>query len=212
MIFIIFGAPGAGKGTQVEKLKMVYDCSVIGTGEILRSEVNAKTEVGKQIEKLMAEGLLVDDALLLKVVQSALSKVKNRIVLLDGYPRNLNQARSLDSICSVSGLLHIDVSEEELVKRIAGRRICSCCSKVFNIYSDFKNEVSSHCSFCGTMLSSRPDDQPEKVKTRISIYNELTTPVLSHYKELGVYYRVDGSEKPEKVESQLVDIIEKKIN
>lgn len=195
--FVLLGAPGSGKGTAAEKLKSLFKIPHISTGDILRSEVKAKTDLGLKVANLLQTGELVSDEIILDLVKKRLSSddTKNGFIF-DGFPRTLTQAKELDKILEgknikLKTVLHLNVPESELLKRITGRRVCSC-GMVYHI--NFKpSKVENVCDKCGGKLIQRKDDTEEVVKERLRVYNKLTRPLVDYYKNKDILCNVDAS-------------------
>ena len=188
-IIVIIGAPGAGKGTQARLLSEKYGYPQISTGDILREMARADTPLGQQVKETMAAGRLVSDEILAEVIRTRTSQPDcNNGYILDGYPRTLNQARMLEELASKQGkkqiLVHIIVSEEELVRRLTNRRICGSCGKSYNLLSS-PPKVEGVCDLDGGPLTQRSDDNLESVSKRFEEYRRLTAPLIDYYRQSG---------------------------
>ncbi len=195
MITVLFGAPGAGKGTQADLLADRLGYKKISTGDALRKHIRSGTEVGLKARSYMDEGKLVPDDVLLEVLGSELLSSGNANVLLDGYPRNTAQAEALGALVKSKGIrycIHLDVNSNVLVDRISGRRTCSSCGSTYHITYN-PSKVFGVCDRCGGDTVQRPDDSEDKVKVRLAVYEQQTKPVLEFYKNAGLYRRVDGT-------------------
>ena len=206
-IVILFGAPGAGKGTVAQYLLDNYGVVHFSTGNLLRNEVKSGTSIGKEVEAILSSGKLVGDDVVNKVVESNLLKALSgdSVVLLDGYPRTVEQAKFLDAIDSGSlkqsiRVLEIDVDHEIVVSRIAGRVVCSKCGATF---SSSQLDGSMICSRCNGELVKRADDSEEVVRHRLQEYVNMTLPVSRYYADRLV--KVPGEGTPEEV-ARNVDI------
>ncbi|MFW7378057.1 MAG: adenylate kinase [Oligoflexus sp.] len=205
MIFVLMGAPGAGKGTQADMLVEDEGYVKISTGDALRRQIQLGTDIGKKASGYMSAGELVPDEILLEILKAELLDKKDKVVLLDGYPRNVAQAQTLQEVSKtkpIKGAIHIDVETAQLVERLSGRRTCSNCGASYHVaYSPpTKDGV---CDRCSGQLVQRPDDQEDKVKVRLQVYEENTKPVLDFYKNLGIYRHVDGSGAPTEVNKRV---------
>lgn len=201
MIIILTGAPGAGKGTQADILAERQSFRKVSTGDALRRHIKDGTPIGKKAQGFMSEGKLVPDDVLLGILQSELEAAGDRPVLLDGYPRNVAQAKALQAIVGHKGIgavIHLDVDTSLLVQRISGRRTCMNCGASYHVLSS-PPKKSGICDRCGFELVQRPDDHEEKVKVRLEIYERETSPILDFYKQAGLYHRVEGSGSTEEV-------------
>tara|TARA_A100001037_G_scaffold114269_1_gene104088 strand:- start:583 stop:1224 length:642 start_codon:yes stop_codon:yes gene_type:complete len=212
MKIILLGAPGSGKGTQAENLMRDYDCPQISTGVLLRKAVAEKTEIGKKVEEIMARGDLVSDEIVLDLIQKSLEQIDDQIgFLLDGYPRNINQAKSLNLVLEsidrpLEHTVLIDVDAEILIKRLSGRRTCSITGKTLNIYFSPKKEIDD-CIASGGELIQRDDDNIESISKRIEVYGEQTEPMIEFYRESGILQVVNGEGSIEEVYKRLLSKI-----
>ena len=209
MIVVLTGAPGAGKGTQADLLVERQGYKKISTGDALRNQIKGGTELGKTASQFMEKGELVPDALLLDILKSELSAVAGHKVLLDGYPRNLDQAKTLEGLAAewtVGKAIHLDVESKQLVERLSGRRTCLNCGATFHITMN-RPEKEGICDKGGSGLPQRPDDEVKKVQTRLTVYEKSTEPVLDFYRSKGVYVRVDGLGSTEDVYSRLLEAL-----
>jgi len=184
MNLLIFGAPGAGKGTQSQELARKLSLRKVAVGDILRSEVKQKTDVGKRALSYMEKGLLVPDTIVDEVVEKNLPP---RDFILDGYPRNLIQARTLQRILDnrkshIDAVLFLDVSEEKAVERLEGRRVCKKCGANYHV-KNIPPRKPGVCDTCGEALVQRSDDREETVRKRLEVYRKESMPLLSYYKE-----------------------------
>lgn len=213
MRLILLGAPGAGKGT-VAKMLTALDGSVqISTGDILRGAVKDGTELGKKADGYMKAGDLVPDDLILGIMAERLQQPDcAKGFLLDGFPRTLAQAERLDAMLAQAGravthVVLIDVPEDELVQRIAGRRSCTECGKLYNVTFDPPREEGV-CDACGAPLHQRADDNEETVRNRLAVYRSQTAPLIGYYAEKGVLGEAHGGGKlPDEVFAQVTDIL-----
>lgn len=194
MITILTGPPGAGKGTQADMLVENGNFGKLSTGDALRSQIKAGSEIGKKAESYMANGKLVPDDVLLKVLTAELSKVKGRKILLDGYPRNMVQVETLEGLASeypVTTVVDIQVPRDQLVERICGRRVCSGCGASYHM--TFSPPAADEtCVKCGYKVQQRPDDSEEKASVRLEVYESETRPILDYYEKRGICQHVDG--------------------
>ena len=190
------GAPGSGKGTQAEKLMDDFGCRQISTGVLLRQAIESASELGKKVQKIMSEGLLVSDDIVLDLIKNELSEIGESGFLLDGYPRNINQAKSLNDLLEnidkpLDYSILIDVPSEILIKRLSGRRTCSLTGKTLNIYFSSENEIDE-CLSKGGELLQREDDNEESITKRIEVYEEQTEPMVDFYRSTGLLHTIDG--------------------
>jgi adenylate kinase len=195
-IIVIIGAPGAGKGTQSRLLSEKYGYPQISTGDILREMARADTTLGLKIKETMAAGQLVSDEILAEVIRARTSQPDcDNGYILDGYPRTLDQALLLEELASKQGKqIHparIVVSEEVLFKRLTGRRQCSSCGEIYNVYLR-PPKVDEVCDVDGAPLTRRSDDNPESVSKRFEEYNRYTAPMINYYRQSGRLIEIDG--------------------
>ena len=212
MNVIIFGPPGAGKGTQAQNIAKKFNLYQVSTGDLLRSEIKKKTTIGKEIESIISEGNFATD----EIVNTLLDKIiknpvyKNRIIF-DGYPRNISQAENLETILkkhnqSISAVLFLKVSRDIIEKRIVGRITCEKCNKILNEFFNTKEEIENH--ECGKAhLKKRKDDNYKTIATRYEVYMERTKPVLDFYSSLSYFHEIDGSQKVEVITSKIEHIL-----
>jgi len=197
MYIIILGAPGAGKGTQADILSQAMDLPHIASGDLFRQALEEKTEIGLLAKGYMDRGELVPDEVVIKMVLERISQPDCICgCLLDGFPRNVNQAMALDENLAkqtkaIDKAVYIKVAEEALVKRLGGRWICRQCQTPYHA-TDSPPKVTGKCDRCGGELYQRADDNPETVKKRLGVYLSETAPVIDYYSETGTLLTVDG--------------------
>ena len=212
MRLILMGAPGSGKGTQAEKLMDEFGCQQISTGVLLRQAIESGSELGRKVQKIMSEGLLVSDEIVLDLIKSELSEIGESGFLLDGYPRNINQAKSLNELLEnidkpLDYSILIDVPSEILIKRLSGRRTCSLTGKTLNIYFSSENEIDQ-CLSKGGELLLRDDDNEESITKRIQVYEEQTEPMVDFYRSKGLLHTIDGQGSVDDVYGRLKKLLE----
>jgi adenylate kinase len=195
MIIVLMGAPGAGKGTQADLLVERSGYRKISTGDALRKHVKLGTHVGKQAGEIMARGELVPDQVLLQVLKEEIGSNPKEVIILDGYPRNLSQAETLKGVVEgthpVVGCMHLDVSRQDIVSRLSGRRVCSGCGASFHITAN-PPKKDGVCDKCAASLYQRPDDDPKSISVRLDVYDKTTEPVLDYYRKRGLYRKING--------------------
>ncbi len=180
---IIFGAPGAGKGTYSTRLKAKLGVEVIAMGDIFREQVKENSELGKKVKSFVEKGALVSDEIVIEVLKAHLSKIpRGTSIILDGFPRTLEQAKALEAIFKLDVILLLDVPDWIIIERLSSRRVCKNCGTVYNIRF-LKPKVEGVCDKCGGELYQRADDNPEVIKNRLKIYQDQTSPLLVYYKE-----------------------------
>ena len=212
MKIIMLGAPGAGKGTQAKKIADKYQIPHISTGDIFRANIKNGTELGKKAKTYMDQGLLVPDELVVDLVVDRLGQddCTNGCVL-DGFPRTIPQAESLDAALAAKGevidyAIDVDVPDENIINRMSGRRACVACGATYHIVH-IPTKVEGICDRCGEKLILRDDDKPETVKKRLDVYHAQTQPLIDYYTEKNVLKSVDGTKDMEEVFQAIVDIL-----
>ncbi len=218
MRIVLLGAPGSGKGTQAKLLIEKYKIPQISTGDLLRAEVAAGSELGKRAKAAMDAGSLVTDDVVLGMIQNRLAKPDAKSgFILDGFPRNIPQAQALDAMLARLGqplqlALLVDVEKDVLMKRITGRRTCSKadCGAIYNIYFS-PPKVQNKCDKCGSSLSHRSDDNEVTVAKRLEVYESQTSPLVAYYKAQGKLRTVKGEGPMPVIFKNMCDIIETQI-
>ncbi|WP_101294658.1 adenylate kinase [Halegenticoccus soli] len=196
---LLLGAPGAGKGTQSKRLAGEFDLEHVTTGDALRANKDMETEYGTPRE-YMDEGELVPDEVVNEIVREALSQADGYV--LDGYPRNLSQAEYLSEITDLDAVVYLDVSEEELVRRLTGRRLDPETGDIYHVEFDMPEDEAVR-----ERLVQRDDDTEETVRERLRVYRENTEPVIEHYRERGKLVEVDGEGTPDEVFERIADVV-----
>jgi adenylate kinase len=206
-IVVLLGAPGAGKGTQARMLQEKFAWPQISTGDILRAMAKSDTPLGRQIRETQAAGKLVSDEILADVVRARTAeKDCAGGYILDGYPRTERQAKQLEELALQQKreiiVVSVDVDHDELMKRLTGRRTCSVCGEIYNIY--FKApKVQDECDLDGSQLTHRADDNPESIQKRLDEYRQKTAPLIDYYTRNGKLISLDGAKDPDKVFDEL---------
>ena len=209
MKLVILGPPGAGKGTQAEYIVERYNIPHISTGDIFRENIKNNTELGKEAKSYMDKGLLVPDDLVIALVEDRLNKDDAKEgFLLDGFPRTVAQAVSLDSILDknddkLTKVINISVDPEILIERAVGRRVCKTCGMTYHVKFNPPKEEGI-CDKDGTKLIQRDDDTEETVKTRISVYFDQTAPLIDYYRAQNLLIDIDGAKDIDKVFNDIV--------
>lgn len=208
---VLFGAPGAGKGTLAEKIKKMMPVVHISTGDLLRENVRAGTEVGKEAKQYMDAGKLVPDGIVIAMVKDRISKddVKKNGFMLDGFPRTLEQAQALDKVAKMDAVVVIDIKKEELRKRILGRRSCPKCGKIYNIFNpQLMPKKEGFCNDDGTPLIQRDDDNDVTFEKRWNTYLGQSEGVINYYsKKPGMVRHVDGTRTMAITEAELKKVL-----
>ncbi|MDR0675688.1 MAG: nucleoside monophosphate kinase [Elusimicrobiota bacterium] len=206
-LIILFGAPGSGKGTQAKKITEKLGFIHISTGDILRREVQNKSNLGKEIENIIISGKLVNDDLIQKLIVKNINFDKNYI--LDGFPRNLKQAEFLDRFIfenkekelEIRKVLYLNLPEAEIIKRILGRRICSNCKKEYNVL--LHKIDNNNCLLCNSQLEIRKDDNEKAIKKRIDVYFKETSLLIDYYKQKNLLLDIDANDTIENISSYI---------
>ena len=206
---VIMGPPGAGKGTQAKLLEERRGVPHISTGDILRDARHAGTALGREAERYMAQGLLVPDDVVIGIVADRLAgQNHSRGFLLDGFPRTVRQAEALDRILGdqrLDAVVSINVPEDELVRRLAGRRVCRQCGAMFCL--DDAAVRAARCDRCAGELYQREDDREETVRARFEIYARDTAPVLRYYRDAGLLREISGVGNREEIFKRVAAIL-----
>jgi adenylate kinase len=202
---ILIGAPGSGKGTQASKLVADRGFKHISTGDLLRSEIAKQTVLGLEVKKVMDEGKLVSDDLVIRLLQANINLTQSQYIF-DGYPRNLAQAQTLDKEVlkgSPSVAVYFEINTARLVERLTNRRTCKNCGAIYNLISK-KPKVMGVCDQCGgTDLVQRADDKEEVIKNRLTVFSETIDPVLKYYQDLGRLMKVDAETAVDDIFNQI---------
>lgn len=210
MNIIFLGAPGAGKGTQAEIISKNFKIPTISTGNIIREALKSGSEVGLRAKSYIDKGHLVPDEVVIGIVRDRISQddCKNGFIL-DGFPRTLAQAEALDnSDVNIDKVVDIEVDDELIYKRMAGRRVCSKCGKTYNVDLDMKPKVDGICDVCEGALVQRVDDKLETVKERLKVYYDQTHVLKDYYDKQGKRFVVDGSKPLDKITEDVNKILE----
>ena len=209
---LMFGAPGAGKGTQSQEISKRLGIPHISTGDILREAVRKGTEIGKRAQSIMEAGELVPDDLVCAMVEQRIAEPDcQRGFILDGFPRSVHQALFLDGLLRRQGrgsalVVNIRVDQDFLLKRLTGRRICPACGTIYNIYFNPPRKEGV-CDLDGTPLTQRQDDTEAAVHTRLRAYKRQTKPLIDRYRSLGVLREVDGNREPKMVTEAIIRLL-----
>jgi len=209
MRIILLGPPGAGKGTQARRLSESTGMKHLSTGDMLRSEIAAGSEIGLMAKSFMDKGDLVPDETIIGMIQQQINDPAG--VLLDGFPRTVVQAQALDAALEKAGspvdkVVYMTVDVDELVTRLSSRAICGSCQTPYNLQSDPPSKEGA-CDKCGGKVVVRADDQPEAIKNRIKVYEELTAPVVDYYRERGEVDEIAATGTPDEVFEKLTGVI-----
>lgn len=212
MKIIMLGAPGAGKGTQAKRIAEKYQIPHISTGDIFRSNIKEGTELGMKAKTFMDQGMLVPDEITIGMLMDRIQKDDcSKGYILDGFPRTIPQADSLTEALkergdSIDYAVNVDVPDENIIRRMSGRRACLNCGATYHIvYNPPKKE--GICDICGSNLVLRDDDKPETVEKRLHVYHEQTQPLIDYYQKAGALAEVDGTQDMDKVFEDIVAVL-----
>lgn len=207
MKLILLGAPGAGKGTQADFIKAALKVPVISTGNLLREAIAQGTELGRQAKSYMDGGKLVPDDLIIGLVKKKLASHDcEQGAIFDGFPRTVAQAEAMESFTDVDAALSIEVPDEAIVHRMAGRRTCPKCHATYHVEGN-PPKVEGVCDKCGEKLGIRHDDDPEVVLQRLEVYHAQTEPVKEHYAQLGKLRSVEGIGSVDEIRKRIFDTL-----
>ena len=216
MNLILFGAPGVGKGTQAVELAKKFNLTHISTGEIFREIIASHSELGELANSYISKGNLVPDDVTVGIVKERLAQedCKNGFIL-DGFPRTLPQAECLDNIClelnmNIDYVIDIEVNEDELIKRLSGRRVCKSCGASYHIDLN-PSKVENVCDKCNGELYTRKDDHKESVAVRLMTYKSSTMPLINFYKAKGLLVEINGQQEINEVLNEIVEKIGEKL-
>ncbi len=212
MNIILFGPPGAGKGTQGDTLVKDYNFFRVSTGDLLRREIETESDLGNKLKAIIDKGQLASDEITNNLIGSLLSNKKyfNRLIF-DGYPRNINQVKFLDSAMKkynqkISCVFTLKIDKKTLLKRIQGRQICSVCGSIFNEYFNKATKENHSCEM--KFLQKRSDDNEEILKSRYEIYTKEALPILSYYQNQKLLYEINGSNKIDQIYKEIQHIMQ----
>lgn len=211
----MLGVPGSGKGTLAELLTSELGVPHISPGDILREEVKRESQLGEQARPFMEKGELVPDGIILKMMEKRVDRPEcDKGFILDGFPRTVVQAERLDEVLAesrqaIESVLKFEVSDQTIIKRLGGRRICSACGADFNLYTKPPEKVNT-CDLCGGKLFQREDDKEEVITKRFEVYREQTLPIEKYYDGQGKLIRLDAEPEPEVVLKEVLRMLEAK--
>ena len=194
----ILGMPGSGKGTQIEQIEKDFDVNVLSMGKVLRNISEKKTKLGKKIDKLIGKGKFVTSKLINKMI---LKKLRHKNIVFDGYPREIIEARFIDSKLKLDFVFLLNTSDKTAINHLKNRRACSC-GMTYNLLTK-KPEKNNICNRCGKKLMHREDDKPNTIKKRIEIYRKKTIPVVNHYRKKGILIEINANKAIKPVYEQI---------
>ena len=211
MRIVLLGSPGAGKGTQAKVISKKFDIPHISTGDILRNEIKGGSGLGKKAAEFVESGKLVPDGIIIEIIKNEISQGKSKNgFLMDGFPRNLEQALMLSDLLDKLGVrldkvININVSKEEIIERLSRRRICNACKGVFSIGR--KNREPEKCPKCNGDLTERKDDKEEVIKHRLDVYESETRPLIDFYADKGLLVNIDGSGEEKEITKRILEVL-----
>ncbi|BED91613.1 MAG: adenylate kinase [Candidatus Improbicoccus pseudotrichonymphae] len=210
MIIIFLGPPGAGKGTHAAILRAKLSIPLVCAGDIIRETIRNKLKFADELKKFTEKGLLVPDELVINIIKNRIlsDDCKNGFIL-DGFPRTLVQALALEEIkIKADFVINVETSDEVICSRILGRRVCSSCGAVYNVFTEMKPRVEDICDVCGKDLIKRKDDvSSDVVMKRLQVYQEETSPLVDYYKNMGKILTVDGAEPLNEISEKILKVI-----
>ncbi|AHH04994.1 Adenylate kinase [Borrelia miyamotoi] len=209
MKLVLLGPPGSGKGTIAKILSSKLNYYHISTGDLFRENISNSTPLGKEIKKTVESGQLVPDSITIKIVEDKINTLENQNnLILDGFPRNINQAKALDNFLKNIQIINFLLDEEVLIKRLSGRRICKSCGGIFNIYT-LPTKEKEICDLCKGILYQRKDDKEESLKVRLKEYHLQTKPLINFYSKNNRINNINASKNIDEVKKSLMEIISK---
>ena len=206
MIIVLLGSPGVGKGTYAKRILGIYGIPQISTGDMFREAIKNKTEIGLKAKGYMDKGELVPDDVTIGIVEERLKQddCENGF-MLDGFPRTIVQADALSGIIAIDKVLNFTASDNTIIDRLSGRRVCKSCGAIFHI-RNIVPKVEGVCDNCGGELYQRDDDKPESVKKRLDVYKKQTAPLIDYYKEKNLLADIDANKPIEQVDEIISDV------
>ena len=205
---VLYSPPAAGKGTLCEFLKSEYGYEILSIGQVLRNNRSMDTEIGRKIIETQDKGILTPDSIVAEALKNELKKFEGKNIVIEGYPRNIDQAKMLDTIFDNYIVINLAVSRKVAMERTLGRVSCNKCGKIYNIYIDsMKPKAENICDICGEKLEIRSDDNENSFNVRYDIYEENSPSILDFYEAKGILNIVNAENSPEDVASDVKMII-----
>lgn len=202
----MLGKPGVGKGTIAKLMQKDYGFVQLSAGDLIRLEIKSKSAIGKRIKPIVASGKLIADKITAQLVKKALTKLKNKNIIFDGYPREILQAKMLEKIAKVDLVINLEAQDKIIIDRLSGRRICPKCSAIYHI----RNQPPKKAGVCDkdkTKLITRDDDKPSVIKERLKVHKTQTKPLINYYAKKGILKNIDASDNPKRIMKLIKNII-----
>ncbi len=209
MNIVLLGAPGTGKGTQAQYVSVRFNIPIISPGDILRQEIKNGSELGRKAQSYVKSGKLVPDKIIVDMIKKKIAdKVCSNGFILDGFPRNLNQAEALDDMLESMGkgidrAIYFNILEDKIVERLSGRRVCRECGETYHLLYD-PPENDTLCDKCGGKLYQRDDDKPKIIKKRLSTYRGDTAPIIDYYRKKDYYLEINADDDIESIKNRIL--------
>ena len=205
MNIIFLGPPGAGKGTQAQRVCSALNIPQISTGDILRRAIKEQTPTGVKAKAFIDAGKLVPDDVIIDIVKDRLAQSDCAGgYILDGFPRTVPQAEALEGIAAIDAVIELDVADEKLIERLSGRRVCLKCGATYHVY---RLNGETKCAACGDTLIQRDDDKAETVLNRLTVYHNQTAPLVDFYQKRGLLKVIDGAQDMDTIFASIMDIV-----
>ncbi len=206
MNIILLGKPGVGKGTIAKLLQKDYGFVQLSAGDLIRTEIKSKSAIGKKIEPIVASGKLIADEITLLLVKKALTKLKKKNIIFDGYPREIKQAKMLENFAKVDLVINLEAQDKKIINRLSGRRICPKCGAIYHI----KNQPPKKEGICDkdkTKLIHRNDDKPSVIKERLKVHKTQTKPLINYYLKKSQLKKVDANDNPKNILKRVLQLL-----
>lgn len=205
---VLYAPPAAGKGTQCELLEKDFGYKVLSIGQVLRNNRSTETEIGRKIIETQDKGILTPDDIVAEALKTELKKLEGEKIIIEGYPRNIEQAKLLDTIFSDYIVINLYIERDLAMKRTLGRVNCDKCKKIYNVYFDnMKPKNENICDVCGGSLSNRSDDNENSFNVRFDVYEENAPQILEYYESKNILYRINSGISKEYTNEEVIKII-----
>ncbi len=205
---VLYAPPAAGKGTECEYLRKEYGYEILSIGQVLRNNRSMDTEIGRKIIETQDKGILTPDDIVAEALKNELKKLDGKSIIVDGYPRNINQAKLLDTVLDNYIVINLYVDRQIAMKRTLGRLSCPKCGKIYNLYfEDMKPSREGICDVCGERLEGRSDDNENSFNVRFDVYEENEPQIINYYEDKGILYRINGGLGKENTHKEVQSIL-----